>query len=289
MTAPLHAHAVRFGRDGRLLVDDVDCTVAAGSLTALVGPNGAGKSTLLHLIAAVERPDAGTVEFAGADTAGMRRRERARFAALVEQQSETVLDLSVSDVVLLGRTPHIPLLGAPDGLDDAIAETALARMGASDLAGRRFHELSGGERQRVLLARALAQQPTLLLADEPTNHLDIRAQLHALALLRSLADGGLAVFAALHDLTLAARYADQVIVLDHGRVVASGAPASTLTPELIAQVYGVRAHVLSHPADGSVLIAFSEAEGADDAAVLAGGSAPATQPLSDTRLSSERG
>lgn len=254
---PLRADAVTFTRGGRLIIDDLDCTVEAGSLAALVGPNGAGKSTLLHLITAVEQPKSGTIAFGGTDVRTLRRRTRARFSALVEQQAETDLDLSARDVVLLGRTPHVPLLGAPGPDDAQIAEAALVRADAGAFADRRFHELSGGERQRVLLARALAQEPTLLLADEPTNHLDIRAQLHTLSLLRSLADDGAAVLVALHDLTLAARYTDQVIVLDQGRVVASGAPADTLTSELIERVYGVHADVLSHPADGTPLITFS--------------------------------
>src|SRR5690606_5015607 len=138
------------------------CTVAAGSLTALVGPNGAGKSTLLHLIASVEAPTSGTVELGGADINRMRRRARAQFTALVEQQGETELDLSSRDVVLLGRTPHVSVLGGPRAEDIQIARAALHRVGADSLSLRRFHELSGGERQRVLLARALAQEPTLL-------------------------------------------------------------------------------------------------------------------------------
>lgn len=259
MTAlpPLRIGGVSFTRGGRTLIDDVDCTVEDGSFTALVGPNGAGKSTLLHLIAAAERPTAGTVELSGVDARSMRRRARARYTALVEQQAETELGLSVLDVVLLGRTPHLSLLEGPGPEDSDIARAALSRVGADAIANRQFHELSGGERQRVLLARALAQEPTLLLLDEPTSHLDVQAQLKTLELLRSLADDGTAVFAALHDLTLAARYADKIVVVHHGRVVASGAPAATLTPELIQDVYGVRADVIPHPVDGTPLIAFS--------------------------------
>ena len=259
MTArpPLRTERVTFSRNGRMLIDDVDCTVDAGSLTALVGPNGAGKSTLLHVIAAAEKPTTGAIELGGADARTLRRRARARFIALVEQQAETELDLSVLDVVLLGRTPHLSALGGPGEEDVQIALAALLRCGAEALSGRRFQELSGGERQRVLLARALTQEPALLLMDEPTNHLDIQAQLHTLGLMRSLGGEGIAVLAALHDLTLAARYADQVIVLDRGRVVAAGVPADTLTPELIQLVYGVRADVIPHPVDGTPLIAFS--------------------------------
>ncbi len=280
MTA-LHTHDLSFSRHGHLLIDGVDGSVEAGSLTALVGPNGAGKSTLLHLIATAEQPQTGTIAFDGVDARTLRRRDRARFSALVEQQAETDLDLDAFDVVLLGRTPHIPLLAAPGERDTEIARNALDRVDAGALAGRRLHELSGGERQRVLLARALAQQPTLLLADEPTNHLDIRAQLHTLALLRGLADDGTAVLAALHDLSLAARYADQVIVLDRGRVVASGPPATTLTGDLIEQVYGVRADVVPHPVDGTPLIAFSplEATPGRAAAVVSADPAAAAGPV----------
>lgn len=255
--APLRTAAVSFEAGGRLIIDGVDCTVESGSLTALIGPNGAGKSTLLHLISAADRPSSGAVVLDGKDSAAMRRRERARFSALVEQQAETELDLSVFNVVMLGRTPHTPLLGMPGADDEQVAWEALRAVGATEFAGRRFHDLSGGERQRILLARALAQEPRLLLMDEPTNHLDVQAQLATLSLMRALADGGLAVFAALHDLTLAARFADQVIVLDRGLVAASGAPSDVLTADLIRDVYGVRADIVPHPVDGSPLIAFS--------------------------------
>lgn len=255
--APLRTTAVSFEAGGRLIIDGVDCTVESGSLTALIGPNGAGKSTLLHLISAADSPSSGAVVLDGKDSAAMRRRERARFSALVEQQAETELDLSVFNVVMLGRTPHTPLLGMPGADDEQVAWEALRAVGATEFAGRRFHDLSGGERQRILLARALAQEPRLLLMDEPTNHLDVQAQLATLSLMRALADGGLAVFAALHDLTLAARFADQVIVLDRGLVAASGAPSDVLTADLIRDVYGVRADIVPHPVDGSPLIAFS--------------------------------
>lgn len=261
-TSPLRVNDVSFTLAGKLLIDGVDCTVESGSLTALVGPNGAGKSTLLHLIASAQATTGGSITFSGTDARSLRRRDRARHTALVEQQAETDLDLSVADVVLLGRTPHMPLLGGPDEGDEAIAHASLVRVGAGHLAARRFHTLSGGERQKALLAKALAQEPSLLLMDEPTNHLDIQAQLHTMTLTRSLATEGMAILAALHDLTLAARYADHVLVLDRGRIVAAGSPRETLTPTLIEAVYRVRADVVPHPIDGSPLIAFSPREAA---------------------------
>ncbi|GAA3938230.1 ABC transporter ATP-binding protein [Microbacterium soli] len=269
MTAPvLDAQGLTLSRGGARILDGVDCTVEAGSLTALVGPNGAGKSTLLHLIAGAEQPSSGVVRLDGQDVAGLRRRARARRTALVEQQAETDLDLSVFDVVMLGRTPHTPLLGVPGPADELIALDALHTVGADALVDRRFHELSGGERQRVLLARALAQQPQVLLIDEPTNHLDIEAQLATLAALRALADSGIAVLAALHDLTLAARFADRVVMLDHGRLVATGLPLEVLTPGRLREVYRVRADIVPHPVDGTPLIVFAPAGTGQDRATV---------------------
>ncbi|MEJ3405823.1 ATP-binding cassette domain-containing protein [Rathayibacter sp. YIM 133350] len=266
----LDLQRVRFGRDGRLIIDNIDCTLPRGSLGALVGPNGAGKSTLLHLIAAVEAPDAGSLAFDGRSLTAMRRRDRARVVALAEQQSDTELDLSVFDVVMLGRTPHLGRFASASAHDEAVVRRSLEDVGATALSERRFHTLSGGERQRVTLARALAQEPALLLADEPTNHLDIRAQLAALGLLAELARGGITVLTALHDLTHAAAYADHVIVLAQGRVVAAGNPAEVLTPQLIREVYGVDAAVLPHPLTGRPLLAFAEARPAgSDAGSLA--------------------
>jgi iron complex transport system ATP-binding protein len=249
---------IAFSRSDRLIIDGIDATVPRGSFAALVGPNGAGKSTLLHLIAAIERSTEGDIDFDGASLPRMRRRERARTVAVAEQQSDTELDLSVNDVVMLGRTPHLGLLAPPGQRDSEIVRRCLEDVGAAQFAERRFSSLSGGERQRVTLARALAQEPALLLADEPTNHLDIRAQLAALSLLGELARGGLTVLAALHDLGHAAAYADHVIVLADGRVVAAGTPADVLTPELILAVYGVRAEVVQHPLTGRLLLAFAE-------------------------------
>ncbi|QAY72781.1 ABC transporter ATP-binding protein [Agromyces protaetiae] len=253
---------VRFDRAGRTIIDGVDATIPAGALTALIGPNGAGKSTLLHLIAAIERADAGELALDGRSLPDMRRRERARVVALSEQQAEVDAQLTVEASVLLGRTPHLGAFAAPGTADHLIVAQSLAAVGASEFASRPLDSLSGGERQRVTLARALAQQPTLLLADEPTNHLDLGAQFTALDLLAALARDGLTVVAALHDLSHAAAYADHVVVLEGGRVVAAGAPVDVLTAELVERVYGVRAQVLPHPVTGRPLIAVASAASA---------------------------
>jgi iron complex transport system ATP-binding protein len=239
----------------RTLVDDVSFEAPPGSLTALLGPNGAGKSTLLRAVAGIERPAAGTVEAAGVELLGLSRRERARRLALVEQEAATELPLTVRAVVGLGRTPHESVLGGRDPDAGAAVDEAMAVAGVAPFADRDVTTLSGGERQRVMLARALAQQPGILVLDEPTNHLDIAAQLQVLALLGRLADQGTTVLAALHDLTLAAAHASHVVVLAHGRVAASGPTRETLTPGLLREVYGVRAQWTTNPLTGEPLLA----------------------------------
>jgi len=254
----LHADRVRFTRGRRLIIDDVDCTVPGGSVGALLGANGAGKSTLLHLIAGVEHADAGAARLGDRDLAALRRRDRARLVALAEQEVQDAPGLRVAEVVALGRTPYLGAFAGPDDRDRLVVRRSLDDLGLVGLADRDYATLSGGERQRVNLARAIAQEPELLLLDEPTNHLDVHAQLTTLGLLRSLARDGLTVLAALHDLSLAAGYADHVVVLAEGRVRAAGAPGAVLTPALIREVWRVEATVLEHPATGRPLIAYSE-------------------------------
>ncbi|WP_203337358.1 ABC transporter ATP-binding protein [Nocardioides limicola] len=228
---------------GRMIIDGVDLDVAPGSFTGLLGPNGSGKSSLLSVVSGLRRPTRGTVRLGDDDLHRLRPRERARRIALVEQHAATGLELTVRQVVELGRVPH-----AGRGIDNAgiVAEAMkLARVG--ELADRSWQTLSGGERQRTHLARALAQQPQVLLLDEPTNHLDLGHQLDFLACVRGL---GITTIAALHDLDLAAAYCDRLVVLQAGRIVADGDVAAVLTPELLADVYGVRATVQAHPHTG---------------------------------------
>ena len=253
----LEGAGIRISVGQKLIIDGVDCTVPAGSVSALVGPNGAGKSTLLRALAAVQRPAAGSVTFDGTDLLTAPRRERARVVAFVEQDTSTETAMTVESVVGLGRLPHQSLWRDETADSAAIVAAALTTTGMADFAQREFASLSGGERQRVMLARALAQEPTLLLLDEPTNHLDIGTQLSVLALLRGLAASGTTVLAALHDLGLAGTYSDHVIVLRCGHVVAAGPTVDTLTPPLIREVYGVEATVLQNPVTGRPVIAFS--------------------------------
>jgi iron complex transport system ATP-binding protein len=256
LPAALAASRLTFSRDGRLVIDGVDVDLPVGSFGAVIGPNGAGKSTLLQLLVGTLPVDSGAVLFDGADLLALRRRDRARMVALSEQHGDGDTGLRVNDVVLLGRTPHIGRWASEGPADRQVVADALSAVGMSAFADRPFDTLSGGERQRVHLARALAQQPRLLLLDEPTNHLDVRAQLSLLSLVRAQTAAGITAIAALHDLNIAAAYADAVIVLSEGRVVAAGPAASVLTGELISDVYGVRADVLEHPRTGRPLIAF---------------------------------
>ncbi|WP_022916788.1 ABC transporter ATP-binding protein [Ruania albidiflava] len=223
------------------LLDGVDLHLRTGEVTGVLGPNGSGKSTLLRLIVGALPPSAGVLRLDRADLRQLSRRRRARALALVEQDAHTDIPLTAREVVLLGRIPHQGLFGTDSASDLQLAEQCLHRAGAAELADRDFATLSGGERQRVQLARALAQQPRLLLLDEPTNHLDVAAQLALLDVVQQVAATGTGVLAALHDLNHAAAVCDQVIVLDHGQVVATGHPHEVLTPELIADVYRVQA------------------------------------------------
>lgn len=252
----LGADAMTWAVDGRPILDDVGLAAPVGAVTGLLGPNGSGKSTLLRAIAGIQPPDGGEVVFDGDDLLRMNRRARARTLAFVEQDASTDLPITVRDAVGLGRIPHRSLLAGPTDTDREWVDEALARAGAQVLAERDVSTLSGGERQRVHLARALAQTPRLLLLDEPTNHLDVAAQLHTMHVLRMLADDGVTVLAALHDLNLAAASCDHVVLIDRGRVVAAGPPGDVLTPDTIAEVYDVRCDVVPHPRTGRPVLLF---------------------------------
>jgi iron complex transport system ATP-binding protein len=223
----LSASHLGFGAGGRQILDDVSFAVAAGEVIAVVGPNGAGKSTLLRLLAGDLRPGSGEI-------------------------AAPAFDYRVLEVVLLGRSPHSA--GAERERDLAIAVAALAEVEARTLADRRVATLSGGERQRVDMARALAQvwegnprEPALLLLDEPTSALDLARQHAALASARRFASRGNGVVAVLHDLNLAAQYADRLLLLCEGEAIASGCALDVLDPVLLEQVYGVEVRVVGHP------------------------------------------
>ncbi|MBL1287292.1 ABC transporter ATP-binding protein [Streptomyces sp. For3] len=238
---------------GARLVEDVTLRAGSGQVVGLVGPNGSGKSTLLRCVYRALRPSAGSVRVGGDDLRAMTARESARRLAALPQEVAAEFDFTVAEIVAMGRQPHQGAVARATDEDRRICATALEDVGAGHLAGRGFLTLSGGEKQRVLIARAFAQQPQVLVLDEPTNHLDIAQQLEVLALVRG---SGLTVLTALHDLNLAALHCDLLHVIDAGRIVASGAPHDVLTPELLAGVFGVRAHRVPHPETGAVQLLF---------------------------------
>lgn len=235
------------------LVEDVSLTARPGEVIGLVGPNGSGKSSLLRAVYRILRPTTGQVSVDGTDAWSLPVRQLARTVAAVVQESGAEFELTVREVVAMGRTPHKRLLDGDTAEDAGLIRSALTAVDATDLAHRPFDQLSGGERQRVLIARALAQQPSLLVLDEPTNHLDIRHQLDVLGALRRLPA---TVLVALHDLNLAAYYCDRLYVLCDGKVTAAGPPADILTSQLLSEVYGVTSEVTIHPRTGAPQVTF---------------------------------
>jgi iron complex transport system ATP-binding protein len=249
----LNAERVSWRRGGTLVVDNVTLRPAAGSTVGLLGPNGSGKSSLLRLLQGAARPDTGVISLNGEDLTTVRRRHIARAVATVTQHAETDVDIVVRDIVRLGRTPYRSVFGGDSAEDCRVIDRALAHVGLTDHEDRLWRTLSGGERQRAHIARALAQEPSELLLDEPTNHLDIRHQLELLALVAELP---VTAIVALHDLNLAAMFCDTVLVLRAGLAVAGGTPREVLTPELIAEVYGVRARVTHDAVSGRSQVLF---------------------------------
>lgn len=219
-------------------LEDVTMTVGGGEMVGILGPNGSGKSTLLKCIDRILRPKAGVILVDGSDAARIRPREIAKLLGYVPQSASDVFPFTVFDTVLMGRRPHLGW--NPSGRDLEVVSRTLEVLGLGRFALRRLNELSGGERQRVLLARALAQQPQVLLLDEPTANLDIRHQLEVLDLISSLIKrGGISAVMAMHDVNLACRFSDEIILLHKGRVFAAGKPESVITEENMRAVYGV--------------------------------------------------
>ena len=233
---------------GRMVLEGVGLSVAAGELVALVGPNGAGKSSVIRALAGLLPLSGGRAQLGGADVAGLSPRERAARAAYLPQERRIAWNLPAVEVAALGA----PFLASGAAL--ARAAAALAEVEAGHLADRGVAEMSGGERARVLLARALVADAAGLLVDEPIAGLDPEAQLMVLERLRARADAGQAVLASLHDLPLAARFADRVVVLDHGRAEADAAPLEALTPPVLLRVFGLTARWVEGP-DGPLLSA----------------------------------
>jgi iron complex transport system ATP-binding protein len=243
--------AVRFG--ARVVLRDVSLEVAPGEVVGLAGPNGAGKTTLFRVATRVLRPERGEVRIAGTPVAVLARRELARRVAVVPQDVTIPFPYRAGEVVLMGRAPHRVGLGFETAADVERARACLAQVGIESLADRPMLELSGGERQLVLVARALAQDPHVLLLDEPTAHLDLRHRAVVLERVREFARAGGAALVVSHDLTLAARSCGRLALLADGALAACGAPAEVLRAPLLARVFGVEADVLDAP-DGAPLV-----------------------------------
>lgn len=222
---------------GQEVLKDVSLRVERAEFMALVGPNGSGKTTLLRTLYRAITPKSGQISIEGQPLETLGQREVGQRIAVLRQESTLAFDFLVEELVLMGRSPYKTLLSPDRAEDRAIAAESLDLTGTADLAKRSFGTLSGGERQRVLLARALAQQPRVMLLDEPTNHLDIRHQLEVLECVKSR---GITVLAALHDLNLALAFASSAVLLVDGKVQASGTPGEVLTDAQIARAFGVR-------------------------------------------------
>lgn len=251
MPSTLVAERIRASYGDTPVVDGVDLELVPGGVTALVGPNGSGKSTLLRTLAHLHTPDSGVVTVDGVDTSHMRGRELARRMAFLPQSSPVPAGITVRELVEHGRYAHRGALGRARERDHDAVAWAMRVTGTAEFAQRQVDGLSGGERQRVWIAMVLAQETGVLLLDEPTTYLDLRYQVEILSLARQLADEhGISVGLVLHDLNQAATYADRVVVLTSGTVLASGTPESVLTSETIEAAFGLPVHVVAHPLTG---------------------------------------
>jgi iron complex transport system ATP-binding protein len=251
----LAAEAVTLAYGDRRVVTDLDLAVPPGRVTVIVGANACGKSTLLRALARLLRPSSGRVVLDGRDLHRLPTREVARTLGLLPQSPSAPEGIVVGDLVARGRHPHQRMLSRWSAADDVAVAEALAATGTAEVADRSVDELSGGQRQRVWIAMALAQQTDVLLLDEPTTYLDVCHQVEVLDLLLDLnRRRGTTVVMVLHDLNLAARYADHVVALKDGRVVAAGAPAEVVTERVVGEVFGLGCRVVPDPVSGTPLV-----------------------------------
>ncbi|MFH9002395.1 ABC transporter ATP-binding protein [Streptomyces coeruleorubidus] len=250
----LAARGVTVGYGARTVIDDLDVAIPPGVITTIIGPNGCGKSTLLRTLSRLLKPSKGTVVLDGDDIARLRTRDVARKLGLLPQAPVAPEGLTVADLVARGRHPHQSWLRQWSSDDADVVERALAMTGVSDLADRPVDALSGGQRQRVWISMTLAQGTDLLLLDEPTTYLDLAHAMDVLDLVDDLHESGCTVVMVLHDLNLAARYSDNLIVMRAGSILAQGHPRDVLTAELLHEAFGLRAKVIDDPVGDRPLI-----------------------------------
>ena len=248
------AQGVFFQIEAKTLLDGVDLNAAHGQMVGLIGPNGAGKSTFLRAISGVLCVQSGNIHLDGADLRSLSSKEVAAGLAIVPQIVPYTHGFTAMELVLMGRYPHLGRFQIEGASDERIAREAMRLTETEQFADRTLDTLSGGERQRVIVSRALAQQPRILLLDEPTANLDVLHQLKVLGLVRQLVDDGLTSVAAIHDLNMASRFCDRLVLLQEGRVLAEGTPEEVLTPKMISQAFGVNAAVYRDPHTASLAI-----------------------------------
>jgi iron complex transport system ATP-binding protein len=249
---------ITLGYNGSPVLKEISFTASRGRILGIIGPNGSGKSTLIRAISRVIQPDTGSIIIDGQDLKKMKAKEVARMVAVVPQNPDLPKMMTAFELVLMGRTPHLRLLQNEGESDFAVVRKAMEATRTSDFAGRQIAKLSGGELQKVTIARALAQEPDVLLLDEPTAYLDIKHQGEILNLAKQLCtEKTLTVIVALHDLNLAAQYCNRLIMLSNGKIYSEGAPPEVLTEENIREVYGTSVHIFPHPVNQTptVLIA----------------------------------
>ncbi|MDE2747021.1 MAG: ABC transporter ATP-binding protein [Chloroflexota bacterium] len=263
----VEARSLSFSVEAATLLDQVDVSADPGQFVGLIGPNGAGKSTLLRAVSNVLSCQEGSVSLHGADLKSLPTRDVAELLALVPQIAPYTQGFTAFELVLMGRYPHLGRFQVEGSADDRIARQAMRLTETDQFETRTIETLSGGERQRVFLARAVAQQPQILLLDEPTSNLDILHQLKILTLVRQLVDDGLTAIAAIHDLNLAARFCDRLVLLAEGRVMADGLPEDVLTPEMIELAFGVESAIYREPVTGALAVS-----------LIAPAGNPATEP-----------
>ena len=280
-TASIRADELGFRVEAKALLERVQLHADRGQLVGLIGPNGAGKSTLLRAIAGVLRPQEGAVWSIPA-------RDVAARMALVPQIAPYTHGFTARELVLMGRYPHLGRFQIEGAADEAIAREAMELTETEEFAERTLDTLSGGERQRVFVSRALAQQPRVLLLDEPTANLDVLHKLRVLDLVRRLVDEGLTAVAAIHDLGMAARYCDRLVLLSEGRVLAEGPPEDVLAPDIIEAAFGVRSAVYRDPVTGSLVVSLiAPADDAHDTTRTNGANGRSAHPTSAETLSRE--
>ncbi|MCP3955458.1 MAG: ABC transporter ATP-binding protein [Desulfobacterales bacterium] len=249
MTIAVRAEEIGYRYSGATVLRKVSLTVSPGEFFVIAGPNGSGKTTLLKTLAGIFRPQAGAVSVMGTSLAAYGKKALARVVAYVPQAVDDSIPFTVLQTALLGRTPHLGMLGLESGPDYDIALEALAITGSDHLAHRRIEQLSGGERQRVHIARAICQEPQVLLLDEPTASLDPAHQIRIMDLMDKLrASRGMAVIMVSHDLNIAAMYADKILMLKEGEVVHRGTPGEVLIPDILERTYACRMMVDESPA-----------------------------------------